>query len=86
MRVIKAHNQDDIERLKPVALEWKETCNGETLGINLAPETYYADLANLLHKPNAALFIPVYLLWPGAFSLLPGPLGSWPGGIVLCGW
>lgn len=57
MRVIKAHNQDDIERLKPVALEWKETCNGETLGINLAPETYYADLANLLHKPNAALFM-----------------------------
>jgi len=58
-KVIRATTSEDIERLKPVALEWKETCNGEMMGIELVPESHFADLASLIYREDADLFLLV---------------------------
>lgn len=58
MRVLKATNKvEDIEKLKPVALQWKVTCNGKAMGIELVPETHFADLAGMIDRYDADLFL-----------------------------
>lgn len=57
MKVVKATNLEDIERLKPVALQWKETCNGKRFGIELIPERHFSDLAGLIERDDADLFL-----------------------------
>ncbi len=57
MKVTKATKPEDVDRLKPVALEWKEACNGEAMGIELDPETYFADLTSLIGRDDADLFL-----------------------------
>lgn len=59
MKVIRAKNLEDIERLKPLALEWQESCNAKEMGIELIPETHYLDLAGLIDKDDAELFLLV---------------------------
>lgn len=59
MKVVKATNLGDIERLKPEALQWRDTCNGKVMGIDLDPETYFADLATLISRDDADLFLLV---------------------------
>lgn len=48
---------DDIEDLMPVALEWKKTCNGSQFGIDLLPVVHFADLASLVERDDADLFL-----------------------------
>ena len=57
MNVITAKNPKDIKKLIPVILEWKRTCNGKAMNINLDVETYCADLMNLIIKDDSELFI-----------------------------
>lgn len=57
MKVRKAQNKQDIEKLKPVALQWKETCNGIGFGIELVPEKHFSDLADLIERDDADLFL-----------------------------
>lgn len=57
MKVVKATKLEDVERLKPVAWQWKEVCNNKELGIEIVPETYFADVANLIDKDDADLFL-----------------------------
>lgn len=58
MKVIKATNSlDDIEALKPLALEWKRECKGKDFGIELVPEIHYSDLAGLIEDENSELFL-----------------------------
>ncbi len=59
MKVIVATNSGDIERLTPVALQWKESCNGMEMGIVLVPETHFADLMRLIGRDDAELFLLV---------------------------
>ena len=59
MKAVKAQNKQDIERLKPVAFQWKESCNGEDFGIELVPEKHFSDLAGLIERDDADLFLLV---------------------------
>ncbi|GAG39390.1 unnamed protein product, partial [marine sediment metagenome] len=59
MKIVKAINLEDIERLKPVALQWKKTCNGKAMGIDLVPEVHFTDLAGLIDRDDADLFVLV---------------------------
>lgn len=58
MKVIKATNSlDDIEALKEVALEWRDTCNAKEFGIDLEPEVYFRDLTNLIEREDSDLLL-----------------------------
>lgn len=57
MNVVRATNSGDIEKLKPVALQWKEICNGRAMGIELVPQIHFADLTDLISKDDADLFL-----------------------------
>ncbi len=57
MIVRTAINQEDIEDLKPIVLQWKAECNGDGMGISLVPDRHYAGLASLIERENAALFL-----------------------------
>ena len=57
MKVVIATNSEDIEKIKPVALEWKEACNAGDFGIELVPEKHFSDLADLIERDNADLFL-----------------------------
>lgn len=57
MEVVKATNSEDIDRLKPIAWQWKDECNSEGFGIEIVPETYFADLATLISRDDADLFL-----------------------------
>jgi len=54
MQVIKATN---INELKHVALEWKETCNAKHLGIEIDEPWYFKSLAKLIERLDADLFL-----------------------------
>ena len=54
MRVVKATN---IDCMKHVALEWKETCNANNLGVTMNPDVYFEKLAKLIDRDDAALFL-----------------------------
>lgn len=60
MKVRKAQTED-IERLKPIALEWKETCNGKDFGIDLKPETFLSHLTDMINDTDSELFLLVKL-------------------------
>lgn len=52
MKVVKAQIED-IERLRPIALQWQESCNGGEMKIELDIETHLADLAYLVKSEDA---------------------------------
>ncbi len=54
MKVVIATN---IEPIKPIAMQWKAECNGETMGIHLEPDVYFRDLAKLPGRDDAELFL-----------------------------
>ncbi len=54
MRVVEATN---IDCMKHVALEWKETCNANDLGVTMDPEVYFKKLSTLIDRDDAALFL-----------------------------
>jgi len=56
MKVVKA-TCEDIERLRPVALQWQENCNGKAMKIDLDLEVHLADLTSLVKRDDAELFI-----------------------------
>lgn len=56
MKVIKA-TYEDIERLRPVALQWQKTCNGKDMKIDIDIETHLVDLASLIASDDADLFL-----------------------------
>lgn len=57
MKVIIATKPEDIERLKAVAFQWEKTCNARGFGIELVPEKHFSDLAGLIDKDDADLFL-----------------------------
>lgn len=58
MKVVKATNSiDDIEALKEVVLEWKETCNADGFMIELELETYYSHLVDMINDVDSELFL-----------------------------
>jgi len=56
MKVAKAQIED-IERLKQVVLEWKESCNAKDFRIDIRLETHFQDLAGLIENENSDLFL-----------------------------
>ena len=54
MRVVEA---DSIDQIKHVALEWKETCKANDLGITMDPDVYFEKLGELLDVEDAELFL-----------------------------
>ncbi len=54
MRVVRA---TEIEPIKPIALQWKAECNGETMGIHLEPDVYFSKLAELITRDDADLLL-----------------------------
>lgn len=59
MKIFRATKAQDVERVKPVALQWKESCNGKRFGIRIDPETHFADLVGLVQRDDADLFLLV---------------------------
>jgi GNAT superfamily N-acetyltransferase len=58
LKVVKATNSlDDIEALKSLAYEWKDTWNGKQFGIDLRLETHFKDLASLIENEDSELFL-----------------------------
>lgn len=56
MRVVEAQIED-IDKLKPVAIEWQRTCNGKDFGLETNLETHLLDLAGLIERGDADLFL-----------------------------
>ncbi len=54
MKVVRATNVDSV---KPVALEWKETCNANGLGITIDPQIYRSKLSEFITRDDADLFL-----------------------------
>ncbi len=70
---------EDIQKLRPVAAEWRESCNGERFGIELDVETHLADLASLIGRDDADLFLLVNEEKPVGYigvTLFNSPVGS----------
>ena len=78
MKVVKA-TIEDIPNLLPVAAEWQRTCNGERFGIELDLKKSLSDLAYLIERETADLFLLVnkedvvgYL----GMTIFDSPIGS----------
>lgn len=56
MKVFKA-KIEDIEKLRPVAIEWKDSCNGKEFSLEMNLEVHLSDLAGLIEKADTDLFL-----------------------------
>lgn len=56
MRVIKA-KIEDIDKLRPVAIEWKDSCNGKKFGLEMTVRVHLSDLTKLVYRYDADLFL-----------------------------
>ena len=59
MEVVRATNQDDFNKAHAIALQWKQTCNSEAMGIKIIDEVYLADLLNLIKDDDKDLLLLV---------------------------
>lgn len=79
MKVVKA-TIEDIEGLKPLAFEWRDSCNAKDLDIDLDRETFFAGLADLIERDDADTFLllnekDTVVGYMGAICF-PSPLGK----------
>ena len=56
MKVVKA-KIEDIEGLKEVVYEWRESCKIEDFGIDFNPETYFSHLVDMINDIDSELFL-----------------------------
>ena len=57
--IVKKAKAEDIQKLRPIACEWRDTCNGDRFGIEIDVKAHLADLARLIEREDADLFLLV---------------------------